>query len=199
MFSKTYEEHVSQVKMHVSLLKKAKRAWHLGKCGYFTEKVDYTGQVIRTGRFKLALHPTNVIRNRNPSGSVPEWVKSVLDICNVYRRSVPNSAGFTALLTKSWKRKRLHKLRNYWHKEIQPWECFGKIILATPVFLMSKNHPFRFRHRCIQDTVSLLPNPGVSGEKIKTLNYWPRVLIFVEKNYKKSLGSVLAFIAQSFS
>jgi hypothetical protein len=103
VFSSNRAAHLSHVNEVLILLRDAVLSLKLKKCLFFAETVHYIGHVIRTGRLGVAQKNTEALKTARLPKTQTE-VRSLLGLCNVYRRFVPHfsaiSATINALLSK---------------------------------------------------------------------------------------------------
>lgn len=88
-----------QVRKVLTLLRIAGATPRLKTCKFFTETVDYLGNVIRQRRFENSSHTTDAIRRLNASTNLTE-LRSFLGLCIIIRQLVPNSDFFVTLLNR---------------------------------------------------------------------------------------------------
>ena len=89
IFSKTEEEHFTQVSHVLDLLEEAGVKLKLKKCFFFRQRVEYLGHVITPGRLSVAndAKATCAVREASFPESITQ-LRSFLVACNVYRRFV---------------------------------------------------------------------------------------------------------------
>lgn len=73
----------------LSLLKDTGVSYNLYKCSFFTDHVDYLGNIIRAGKLHAVEKTTEAIAGLKEPSTITK-MKSFLALCNVFRRFVPN-------------------------------------------------------------------------------------------------------------
>ena len=95
IYSKTETEHLAHAREVLRLLRDAGVSLKLSKCAFFDTSVTYLGHVIRPSR--LEVERGNVVaieRARLPQNQTE--LRSLLGMCNVYRRFVKGFAKIAA-------------------------------------------------------------------------------------------------------
>ena len=91
ILSASADQHVKDVDVVSTRLREAGVTLHLEKCTWFSDEVEYLGHIVRPGQ--LHVHNENVdALKRASSPTTKTQLKSVLGMCNVYRRFVKDFA-----------------------------------------------------------------------------------------------------------
>jgi len=98
VYSKTEEEHIGHVDHVLRLLREAGGTLRLPKCRFFRTTVEYLGHEIKPGRLGVMDAHTRALREAH-FPSTRTQVRSVVGMCNVFRRFVPSFARMAAPLT----------------------------------------------------------------------------------------------------
>jgi hypothetical protein len=93
VFSNTEFDHFRHFDEVIHLLYRAGLSLMFTKCNFFKDTVGYLGHVTRPGKLEVAVINTEALRYALPTANQME-LRSVLGMCNVYRRFVP---GFTKI------------------------------------------------------------------------------------------------------
>lgn len=99
IFSKSVSDHFSHLHSVPGILFDACVLFKLIWCFFFGDKIDYPGHVIKAGKLIMSDKETDSIRELKQPTNMTD-LKLFLDLCNVSRRFVPNSARFPAPLNK---------------------------------------------------------------------------------------------------
>ena len=97
VFSDTKEDRLTHVREILTILKDAGFSLKLRQCSFFAQSVDYLGHVICPGKIEVASKNTEAVEGFKEPRTQTE-LRSFLDLCNVYRRFVPNFARTAAPL-----------------------------------------------------------------------------------------------------
>lgn len=99
IFSKTLEEYLTHIYEVLRLLMKAGVTIKLKKCQFYDKRIDYLGHVIARGKQQVARKPTDAVQALHHPTNTSE-VRSLLGICNVYRRFMPSFRHLATTLNK---------------------------------------------------------------------------------------------------
>lgn len=81
--------HILQVSTVLYPFHKAAPTWNLNNCMFFTENAGHFEQMIRASKLELADYTTKTFGGLKQLHNITE-LKSLLSLCTVYRRIVPN-------------------------------------------------------------------------------------------------------------
>lgn len=99
VFSKSLVDHIEHVRRVSCLRCKAECTLNLKICMFFTETIDYLGDVIRPDRLELAERTTDAVEQWEKPMTWTE-LRSFIVICNVFRLFVPKFARLAVTSTK---------------------------------------------------------------------------------------------------
>lgn len=89
IFPKTPEEHLSHVESISPLVSQAEMTLEFNECFFFSDASDYLDQIIAPRRLHIATKTIDDVRDfEYPTATFK--LRSLLELCNVYRRFVPN-------------------------------------------------------------------------------------------------------------
>lgn len=94
---------MKHTRMVLRLLKDVGVTLKLQKRAFFTNKVDYSGHIIRLGRLGVDSHTAEAICELKTTTTVTD-LRSFLGLCNVLKRSVPNFVRIVSLLSRHLKK-----------------------------------------------------------------------------------------------
>lgn len=99
IFLMTPKKHLQHSYKLLKLLKKAEMTIKMKKCSFFSETKDYLAYIVAPGKVHVATKTTAAIKALQYRAAATElW--SLLGLCNVYRRLVPNFAKLNSPLNK---------------------------------------------------------------------------------------------------
>lgn len=104
--SRSPTKHIAHVRRVLSILKNAVMTLKLKKCRFFAETIDYLEQILRSRRFEKASHTTDARRERKGPTNLTE-LHSILVLCTVFRRIVPNNARLASSIYRKLKKAQL--------------------------------------------------------------------------------------------
>lgn len=103
IFSRTPADHIDHVRQVLTLVYDAGITLKLKKCEFFKNHTDYIDHATRRGHLQVSERTTDAIHGLEYPTTVTER-RSILRLCNVFPRFVPNFTRIPALLSR--------KLRN---------------------------------------------------------------------------------------
>lgn len=109
IISRSLADHIEQVLCVSRLLYEGEVTFKQKKCKFFREKIDYPWHDILLGRFELSEHTTNAVVNPEKSTTNAER-RSLLGLCSVFRRFVPNFTRIAAVFNQNLKK---HQLKQF--------------------------------------------------------------------------------------
>lgn len=98
VFSTTPEEHIKHSGIVFRLLKDAGVTLKLRNCAFFTNRTDYFGHIIRFDPHKVVNHSADAAHKGNRPATITE-LRFVIELCNMFRRFVPNLARIVSPLS----------------------------------------------------------------------------------------------------
>ena len=87
IFSKTLEEHLSQIRMVIEKLHSAKLSMKLSKCHFFSKEIQYLGYILSTKGIQLLPSKTQAIQQMQPP-TTPNQVWAFLWLVGYYRKLI---------------------------------------------------------------------------------------------------------------
>lgn len=102
-FSKTPKDHDEHTRLVLLLLEDAGVTHKLKTCAFSTNRIDYLGHVIKHRKLEVANHTADEIQNLQVQTTVNQ-LRTVLEICNVFRQSVSKFGRITSPLSKPLRR-----------------------------------------------------------------------------------------------
>lgn len=97
VFSRSLKEHMGHLRNVLALLAPAGLTFNKNMCNFLGNKIDNLGHVIKPGRFEMADHTTDAIRDLKDPATITE-LKSILSPCNVFGSFVQNCSWISAPL-----------------------------------------------------------------------------------------------------
>lgn len=99
IYSNSIEEHIDHVDEILTALTEACVTLMINKCSFFSDTVEYPGNIIRPGTLEVSKFKTKSLREARPPTKKTE-VHSLLDLSNVYRRFINGFTNIFAQLNK---------------------------------------------------------------------------------------------------
>jgi hypothetical protein len=184
--------HLQHVNEAINLLGSAGFLLKLSKWHFFKEAFDYLRHVIRPGKFAVAKKNTVALRNA-PSPSTQTELRSVLGLCNVYRRFVSRFAAITAPLTSLLGKGTPPRLGTLSAQQINAFNTLRDKLLSPPVLSLPRTTGKLWLDTDASDdqlgTCLLQEQPD--GQTLP-LGYWSRTLNPAERNYSTTEKECLA-------
>ena len=87
IFSKTVDEHIDHVDEILGAFRTLGVTLKMNKCKFFSDYVEYLGNVIPPGKLEVDGAKTKSLRDARPPTTTTE-MRSFLGQCNVYRRFI---------------------------------------------------------------------------------------------------------------
>ena len=93
IFSKTLQEHLSHIRMVFEKLASANLSMKKSKCSFFSEEIQYLGDILSATGIQPLPSKTHTIQNMNPP-TTPKQVRAFLRLVGYYRKFI---RGFTKI------------------------------------------------------------------------------------------------------
>ena len=137
MYLKTLREHFTHVGTILHILRDAGVSLKLPKYHFFQSLVDYLGHVIRPGKLEVSSRTCNAI----PQSKVPATqtgIRCFIDLCNVFRRFVPNFARIATLLNRKLEKGQPSRFGDLTDVERKAFEEFKRRLTPPHILALPK-------------------------------------------------------------
>lgn len=132
VLSKNLTDHIGHVERILGANPSAGFSLKLSKCSFFVKSVDYLGHKVMPGKLAVAQRTIDAVQGfRNPSTQT--CIRSFLELCNVYRRFVPNFARKAAPLNKLLKKDHPAMLEPLTEEEYQAFHKLEDALSSLPI------------------------------------------------------------------
>ena len=110
IFSKTFEEHLVQIKLELQRLKKHGIKIKPSKCNFFKREVSYFGRLISAEGYTVVTRSTEALTEKIKKGltNISE-LRSLLSLIGYFQRSIPNFSQTVKPLYQLFKDKELKR------------------------------------------------------------------------------------------
>lgn len=134
LFSKTFEDHVNNVRTVLQRLRSNGVRLKAKKCELFKQEVKYLGQIISADGYKPDLSNTDAITSlaRNPPTTVKD-VRRVLGLLGYYRRFIPDFARTAKTMFDLLKAPDLQKVQTKTSSPKSNRNLQGQLLPKTPI------------------------------------------------------------------
>ena len=194
IFSKTFDDHVQDVRNVLNCLKAAGFSLKLSKCSFFKDEVDYLGHVVKPGKLAVAQKTTEAVKNFKPLETVTH-VKSFLGLCNVYRRFVPNFARVAAPLNKLTRKGVSPKLPPLTEEQLQSIQKLKDALISAPILALPRpGLPYSMDTDACDYQVGVVLLQLYPDGTRHPIGYWSRSLNDAERNYSTTEKECLAVV-----
>lgn len=182
-YSKSPEEHSEPVHSVLMLLSDAGVTIKLKKCRFFAETIDCFVHVIRSRRLKIASDTTHAISKLQTPTFVSKLM-SLLELCNVFRRFVPNFARIAAQLNKL-----LQKDQPAWFKaldetKLAALKTLKAALIKPPVLtLPNKSGHITLDVDTCNVQIGYVLFQELPEDTLKPIGHWSRSLSAADRKY----------------
>lgn len=177
IFSRAVEEHIKHTGVVSRLFKDAGVALKVPNSAFLTNKVDYLGHVIWSGRLIVASHSSDAVRERKTPYTVTE-LQSFVGLCNVFKRSVLNFASIASPLSGSLKKTQAKLPWIYWWRRALGFRYREGVFISPPVLYLPKQNGYYTlgTDACHIHVIRALLQNQEEEKTRRSISYWPRTL-----------------------
>jgi len=137
VFSRTVQDRIRHLREVLLLLESAGVSLKPSKCHLFQQEVQYLENVVRPGQLLMNEKSIKSLAQALPPRNQTE-PKSVLGMCNVYRRFIKAYAHIAKPLTKLTSKKYSHVFPLLDAAQLLDFEYLKKRLTSTPVLVLSR-------------------------------------------------------------
>jgi len=183
VFSRTVEEHITHLDKVSGRLSRAGVSLNASKCFLFQEEVEYWGHIVGRGHIRVNEKNLVGLRRAEPPRTKKN-LRSVLGMCNVYRRFVKDYAHVARPRTSLTSPKVSDTLPPFSQDQRDAFEELKRRLTSTPILELP-----RYTGAYVLDTDSSDYQVGCvlmqeqPDKTYKPAGYWSRPITGAEKNY----------------
>jgi len=198
VFSQTVDDYIRHLREVLLLLENAGLSLKPSKCHLFKQDVEYLGHVVRPGLLLVNQNNIKSLAQALPARNQTK-LKSVLGMCNVYRRYIKDYAHIAKPLTKLTSKKLPHVLPPLDAAQLAAFENLKKRLTSTPILALPRREGL-----LILDTDACAVGVGwtllqqLPDKSIHPVGCYSRSLIPAEQNYSTTDRECLAVVWACF-
>ena len=183
VYSTTVEAHFEHIREVLTLLQAAEVSLELRKCSFFETSVDYLGHVVRPGNLEVAMKNCESIKQAKGPANQTE-LRSLLGMCNVHLRLVPNFACAAAPLNRKLTKGEPYASETLTDKEYEALQNLKDKIVRPPILALPRHgYPYALdTDGCEYQVGCTLLQQQPNADKTP-IGYWSRSLQAAERNY----------------
>ena len=193
IFSRSFDEHVSHLRVVLAKLVESGATLKFGKCKFFRKAVDYLGHHLLPHKLQVLKKNVEAIE-QSEAPKTKTQVRSFLGLCGVYRRFVPSYALIAKPLTALTK-KGTSESFVLTEEQRASFERLRKALVCAPTLSL----PREGRQYVIDTDASdqqigcVLQQKDEQGD-LHPIGYWSRQLNAAESNYSATEKEALAIV-----
>ncbi|GFW05610.1 transposon Tf2-6 polyprotein [Trichonephila clavipes] len=191
VLSKTFEQHIEDLRMVFDRLKKFKLCANREKCKFVCSRVKYLGLWITPKGIEVDQDKTAAILNI-PSPRSLKQLLSFLQTCSWYRKFIPNFSDIARPLSNLSKKSTAWK---WSESEQQAFQTLKQSIITPPILRqVDPKKPFIIRTDASSYALGAVLLQGERPTDEQPVEYASRLLSSAEKNYSTTEREALAVV-----
>jgi len=196
--SRTVGDYIRHLREVLLLLEKAGVSLKPSKCHLFQQEVEYLGHVVRPGQLLVNQKNIKSLAQALPPRNQTE-LKSVLGMCNKYRRFIKDYAHIAKPITKLTSTKLPHVLPPLDAAQMAAFEYLKGRLTLTPILALPRREGlFNLDTDACTVQVGCTLLQQRPDKSILPVGYYSRGLILAEQNYSTDDRECLAVVWACF-